>query len=134
VPLPFLRDQEVAGSNPVSPTTVDSHLHKDVPEPGLAPPAALRIAHPSTVAHRRVAVQFHAGSFTDRAAGRQAEALVGHRTASPWDEGSRRPSHADKRRAWRRELLAEEIRAVLRPGVTEREMMAAAERLLNLTA
>jgi hypothetical protein len=60
--------------------------------------------------------------------------LVGHRSASPWDGEPRRPSHADKRRAWRRELLNEEIRAVLRPGVTEREIAAVAERLLNLAA
>lgn len=62
------------------------------------------------------------------------EGLVGHRLASPWDGEPRRPSHADKRRAWRRELLGEEIRAVLRPGVTEEEIAAAAERLLNLAA
>ena len=54
------------------------------------------------------------------------------RSTSPWDEASRRPSHADKRRAWRRELLGEEIRAVLRPGVTEGEIQAAADRLLSL--
>jgi hypothetical protein len=66
--------------------------------------------------------------------GRQADDLVGHRTASPWDDGARRPSHADKRRAWRRELLAEQIHAVLRPGLTEPEIQATAERLLNLAA
>ena len=60
--------------------------------------------------------------------------LVGHRGASPWDDEPRRPSHADKRRAWRRVFLGEEIRAVLRTGATERELAAAAERLLNLTA
>lgn len=65
---------------------------------------------------------------------RAEEGLVDHRSASPWDDDPRRPSHADKRRAWRRELLAEEIRAVLRPGVTEREIAAAAERLLSLAA
>jgi len=65
--------------------------------------------------------------------GRQAEELV-DRSASPWDKASRRPSHADKRRAWRRQLLGEEIRAVLRPGVTEEEIQAAAERLLSLAA
>jgi hypothetical protein len=54
--------------------------------------------------------------------------------ASPWDDEPRRPSHADKRRAWRRELLGDEIRAALRHGVTEREIQAAAERLLNLVA
>jgi len=64
---------------------------------------------------------------------RPAEELV-DRSTSPWDTASRRPSHADKRRAWRRELLGEEIRAVLHPGVTEAEIQAAAERLLNLAA
>jgi hypothetical protein len=66
--------------------------------------------------------------------GRAEAGLVGHRSLSPWDDEPRRPSHADKRRAWRRELLAEEIRAALRPGVSEREIQAAAERLLNLAA
>ena len=65
--------------------------------------------------------------------GRSEEELV-DRSASPWDTPSRRPSHADKRRAWRREFLGEELRAVLRPGVTEAEIQAAAERLLSLAA
>jgi hypothetical protein len=65
--------------------------------------------------------------------GRPAEALV-DRSASPWDDASRRPSHADKRRAWRRELLATEIQAVLRHAPTPDEIQAAAERLLNLAA
>jgi hypothetical protein len=65
--------------------------------------------------------------------GRKAEDLV-DRSASPWDSPSRRPSHADKRRAWRRALLGEEIRAAVRPGVTEAEIQAAAERLLDLAA
>jgi hypothetical protein len=63
----------------------------------------------------------------------RAEDLV-DRSASPWDKASRRPSHADKRRAWRRELLGEEIRATLRPGATEAEIQATAERLLSLAA
>ena len=65
---------------------------------------------------------------------RPADVLVGHRSASPWDDGTRRPRHADKRRAWRRELLAEQIHAVLRPGRTETQIQAAAERLLDLAA
>lgn len=48
--------------------------------------------------------------------------LVGHRSASPWDDKPRRPSHADKRRAWRRELLANEIGAVLRDGAGDVEI------------
>jgi hypothetical protein len=72
-------------------------------------------------------------TMTEVWAWEQCEAgLVGHRSASPWDGEPRRPSHADKRRAWRRELLGEEIRVVLRPGVTEREIAAVAERLLNM--
>lgn len=65
--------------------------------------------------------------------GRSADRLV-DRSASPWDDPTRRPSHADKRRAWRRELLGEEIQAVLQAGGTEREFQAIAERLLNLAA
>jgi hypothetical protein len=65
--------------------------------------------------------------------GRTADELV-DRSDSPWDSPLRRPSHADKRRAWRRALLGEEIRAVLRPGVTEEDIQATAERLLDLAA
>ena len=65
--------------------------------------------------------------------GRSEDELVDRR-ASPWDDPDRRPSHADKRRAWRRESLAEEIRAALRPGVTDEEIRAVAERLLALAA
>jgi hypothetical protein len=65
--------------------------------------------------------------------GRPAGTMV-DRSASPWDDPGRRPSHADKRRAWRRMLLREEIRAVLRPGVNGAEIEAAAERLLRLAA
>ena len=65
---------------------------------------------------------------------RPVDGLVGHRWSAPWDDATRRPSHADKRRAWRRDLLAGEIRAVLRPGQTDEEIGAAAERLLDLAA
>jgi hypothetical protein len=65
--------------------------------------------------------------------GRSDEELV-DRSDSPWDDPNRRPSHADKRRAWRRELLAEEIHAALHPGIAGAEIRALAERLLNLAA
>src|SRR2546421_7602876 len=65
--------------------------------------------------------------------GRPAEALV-DRATSPWDDASRRPSHADKRRAWRKELLREEIHATLRAGPSDAEIQVAAERLLALAA
>ena len=74
-------------------------------------------------------------TMTEAWAWNRAESgLVGHRSASPWDDEPRRPSHADKRRAWRRELLGDEIRAALRPEASKREIHAAAERLLNLAA
>lgn len=60
--------------------------------------------------------------------------LVGHRRESPWDDKPRRPSHADKRRAIRRELLGSEIDAVLRHGANDEEIRHLAERLLNLAA
>jgi hypothetical protein len=64
---------------------------------------------------------------------RPADELV-DRSNSPWDSPLRRPSHADKRRAWRRALLGEEIRAALRLGTTEEEIQTAAKRLLSLAA
>jgi hypothetical protein len=65
---------------------------------------------------------------------RSAEELVAHRSASPWDDKPRRPSHADKRRAWRRELLAEDIDAVLQAGANSARIQDLAERLLALAA
>jgi hypothetical protein len=64
---------------------------------------------------------------------RPKEELV-DRSASPWDRQPRRPSHADKRRAWRRAELDQEIHAVLRPGVTEAEIGRVVQRLLDLAA
>jgi hypothetical protein len=66
--------------------------------------------------------------------GRGGEELVAHRAASPWDDPQRRPSHADKRRAWQRELLAEEIDAVIGDTQDREKSRALAERLLNLAA
>ena len=56
------------------------------------------------------------------------------RSGRPWDDPERRPSHADKRRSLRRELLRADIRAVLRPGQTDAEFATVAERLLTLAA
>ena len=62
---------------------------------------------------------------------RSDEELV-DRSSSPWDAAPRRPSHADKRKALQREVLREEIQALLasRPGPEEIAEMA--ERLLGL--
>ena len=71
-------------------------------------------------------------TMTEAWAWGRSEVELVDRRASPWDDPDRRPSHADKRRAWRRELLAEEIHAALLPGITEAEIRALAERLLSL--
>ncbi len=63
------------------------------------------------------------------ASGRAEDELM-DRTGWQRDNPNRRPRQADKRRAWCRELLAEEIRAVLRPGVTAEGIRAVVERLL----
>jgi hypothetical protein len=65
---------------------------------------------------------------------RNPDALVAHRDASPWDDKPRRPSHADKRRAWRRELLAKDIDAVLPAGPEHARIHELAQRLLDLAA
>ena len=73
-------------------------------------------------------------TMTEAWAWGRGEAGLVDRSASPWDDPTRRPSHADKRRAWRRELLAGEIRGVLRAATTEAEIQAAAERLIQWAA
>jgi hypothetical protein len=65
---------------------------------------------------------------------RDADELVAHRNASPWDSKPRRPSHADKRRAWQRELLAKDIETVLQAGTDDAKIHDLAERLLALAA
>jgi len=65
--------------------------------------------------------------------GQKDEAVV-DRSASPWDREPRRPSHADKRRAWRRQLLGVEIRGAVQAGAGEAEIADIATRLLNLAA
>jgi hypothetical protein len=61
--------------------------------------------------------------------GQEADELA-DRSASPWDD----QGHADKRGAWRRTRLREEIRAVLRPGVTAGGIQAHVVHLLSLAA
>ena len=62
-----------------------------------------------------------------------AEALV-DRHQSPWDDGTRRPSHADKRKALQRAVLRQEIEAALTGPPDAQRFRAVAEKLLNLAA
>ena len=56
------------------------------------------------------------------------------RSASPWDEEERRPSHAEKRKALQREVLREEIEAALGEGADPQRFRELAERLLRQAA
>jgi hypothetical protein len=64
---------------------------------------------------------------------RPAEALV-DRSQSPWDDEPRRPSHADKRKALQRQLLRQEIDAVLAGPPDPHKFRQLAEKLLKLAA
>jgi hypothetical protein len=63
---------------------------------------------------------------------RPQEELTDHRRSSPWDDQPRRPSHADKRRACRREFLADEFNAALPDAPNRNEIRALIECLLDL--
>jgi len=73
-------------------------------------------------------------TMTEAWAWRRSDSELVDRSDSPWDEPTRRPSRADKRRAWRREILAGEILSLLRAGPTDAEIQAAAARVLRLAA
>jgi hypothetical protein len=65
---------------------------------------------------------------------RKASELTAHRADSPWDDESRRPSHADKRNALRRELLRKDLERVLGTRLTRTKIGKLAESLLQLAA
>jgi len=62
----------------------------------------------------------------------QGEKELVDRSASPWDDEPRRPSHADRRKALQRQVLREEIETVLRGRPTKGEFRGLAERLLRM--
>ena len=64
---------------------------------------------------------------------RGEEGLV-DRSHSPWDAEERRPSHADKRKALQREILREEIRAIMGERAKRQEFQRLVTRLLDLAA
>jgi len=56
------------------------------------------------------------------------------RSASPWDNQPRRPSHQDKRKALQRDILHREINACLAGQPTEEKIRELAQLLLDLAA
>ena len=64
----------------------------------------------------------------------RSQGRLSDRSASPWDDPERRPSHADKRKALRQECLREEITRALGPRPQRRQFRGLLRRLLALVA
>jgi hypothetical protein len=64
----------------------------------------------------------------------QSERQLVDRRASPWDEEPRRPSHADRRKALRRQCLRAEYRAALSGRGQKQKLKRLTGRLLKLVA
>lgn len=64
----------------------------------------------------------------------RSEAELVDRSRCPWDEEPRRPSHADKRKALQRDVLRQEIEAVLSGPPNRQRYRELTEKLLALAA
>jgi DDE superfamily endonuclease len=73
-------------------------------------------------------------SMVEAWAWQRSEQELVDRSASPWDKEPRRPSHADKRKALQREVLRQEIEAVLSEPPNPQRYRELAEKLLTLAA
>ncbi len=73
-------------------------------------------------------------SLTEAWAWERAHEELVDRSACPWDDEARRPSHADKRKALQREILHGEISQALSGRPSKAEIRQLIERLLDLAA
>jgi hypothetical protein len=73
-------------------------------------------------------------SMVEAWAWQRCEGELVDRSDSPWDDEPRRPSHADKRKALQREILRQEIEAVLSEPPNPQRYRELAEKLLKLAA
>jgi hypothetical protein len=65
---------------------------------------------------------------------RKSQRELTDRSDSPWDEGSRRPSHADRRNALRRQCLKNDFQRVALAGRMPRKIRRLWNRLVKLVA
>lgn len=65
---------------------------------------------------------------------RKPHSELSDRSASPWDDASRRPSHADRRNALRRQCLESELQRVSAARGISRKISRLCRRLLKLVA
>ncbi len=56
------------------------------------------------------------------------------RSNSPWDDAERRPSHADRRKALRRQILRNELSSITTTWLLPQKILALAKDLLTLAA
>jgi hypothetical protein len=73
-------------------------------------------------------------SLVEAWAWNKTDADLVNRSASPWDDQPRRPSHADKRKSLQHEVLEGEIREALSGRPSKAKIRALADRLLDLAA
>jgi hypothetical protein len=64
----------------------------------------------------------------------QPQQQLSDRSASPWDDASRRPSHADRRNALRRQCLENEFQRDGVHGTVSRKIRGLCQRLMKLVA
>ncbi len=73
-------------------------------------------------------------SVVEAWAWQRSDGELAERSNSPWDDAARRPSHADKRKALRREVLRQEMEAILSERPDAQQFRELAEKLLALAA
>jgi len=64
----------------------------------------------------------------------QPRAALGDRSDSPWDDAARRPSHADRRKALRRQCLEQEFRGVTAGRPVAPEIQEFVSRVIHQVA
>ena len=72
--------------------------------------------------------------MTELATWNRSQAELVNREESPWDDGERRPSHADRRNFLRRAILAKDFYDALRGARLTTKIILALEKLMRLAA
>jgi hypothetical protein len=71
-------------------------------------------------------------SLVEKWAWRRSHDELVDRSASPWDDADRPPSHANRRNALRQSIIRNELSTIAAVWQLSREIVAPAERLLPL--
>jgi hypothetical protein len=133
--LPFFCTDPNASVAEILATVADRNAHeqsfKDVKEVWGAGQQQLRNVYSNVGAFNLNSWMY---SMVEAWAWQRSEEELVDRSASPWDNEPRRPSHADKRKALQREVLSQEIEAVLCEPVNPQRYRELAEKLLKLAA